>query len=202
MTRQIIAVDIDDVLADTTDTLRLFVNDKFGVDLGKHHYRVKAEYWGYYETVWSKHGIQASGVLDEFHAKYTLNQMDAKPVYGAKKAISMLSSKYTLVAVSSRAVDQQLETERWLKHVFGDVFKTVLCIDTRKTGLEKGETCHQLGARFLIDDNVDHCDSAIRAGLTAVLFGLYGWQHEDKISEKIVRCPSWGLVSEYFNGTS
>lgn len=199
MTKQTIAIDIDDVLADTTDALRLFVNQKFGLELKEHHYRIKSEYWGYYETVWAHNGLETEGILDEFHAKYTLSQADTKPVQGSKDGVANLAAKYRLIAVSSRGIAQQAETERWMHDIFGDVFDVIRCIDTRKTGMEKGEVCHELGASYLIDDNVDHCSSAIKSGLTAILFGMYGWQHEDRVSEKAVRCINWDEVTEYFD---
>jgi hypothetical protein len=69
MLREKLAIDIDDVLANSTDALRLFVNLKRGVDLTEEHYKIEAEYWGYYESVWAQHGIDKTDLMREFHSR-------------------------------------------------------------------------------------------------------------------------------------
>jgi hypothetical protein len=63
--------------------------------------------------------------------------------------------------------------------------------------MTKGQICKKLGASYLIDDNVGHCEKAIEEGVSAVLFGEYGW-HGDA-PDKLVRCKDWPAVLEYFD---
>lgn len=202
MSKRIIAVDIDDVLAASTDAVRKFVNERYSLDLQESHYQIKAEYWGYYEAVWDQHDLNGDGILDEFHAQYVINQSNIDSIKGAVEVLTELANRYRLVAVSSRRQEMQPETERWIRHTFGDVFEVVRCISSRDTKIDKGEACFELGASFLIDDNVQHCISAKQQGIQPILFGEYGWQHEQEIPIDLVRCMNWCEVSEYFHGKS
>lgn len=50
--RQKIAIDVDDVIADATESVRLVANSYPGINLTPDNYRsVEAEYWGYYTEV-------------------------------------------------------------------------------------------------------------------------------------------------------
>lgn len=57
MKRQIIAIDVDDVIADSTEVTRLVVNKNLGIDLQVEHYRVPGDFNNYYEDVWRAHGL-------------------------------------------------------------------------------------------------------------------------------------------------
>ncbi len=202
MNPQTIAIDIDDVLADSTDALRVFVNQKHGRSLQRYHYMIKTgTYWGYYESVWEQHDINGDGIIDEFHAQYATDQSHVLPIAGAVEALLVLSEAYRLIAISSRASDQQQATERWIKQRFGDVFSSVACIDTQKNKtLTKGEACKIAGARYLIDDNIEHCKSAKEYQVQPILFGNYGWHDDSQLTDGVIRCKDWTAVLEYFNG--
>ena len=61
----------------------------------------------------------------------------------------------------------------------------------------KGELCQELNVSWLIDDNPEHCLSAVDAGVEAILFGEYGWHHEAPMH--LTRCKDWPSVVDYFN---
>lgn len=201
MKKQVIAVDIDDVLANSTDTLRLFVNEKRGVALEKHHYRVKTGvYWGYYKAVWNSHDIDGDGIIDEFHDQYAIDQSHVPPIEGAFEALASLSEQFRLIAISARSASQQAATERWLDDKFDGLFESISCIDTlNNPDLTKGEACRIAGASYLIDDSTEHCKSALDRGVQAVLFGDYGWHDENDMPDGLVRCLDWNSVLEYFD---
>lgn len=199
MTKQLVVIDVDDVLADTTEALRHFVNSEYGYSLDRPHYQVEGAYWGYYEMVWSQHDINGDGILDRFHQENSKGIIAIEPIEGAKTAINVLAKKFRLAAVSSRTSIQEEQTKRWLKSVFGDVFESVYCIDSRLTGVTKGDFCLKLGAKYLIDDNTEHCTTAAEVGVTPILFGIRGWQSEP---ERFTRCLDWKAVTEYFDGRS
>lgn len=193
--KKMVVVDIDDVLADTTEALRRFVNKEYGHSLITSHYRIKGKYWGYYETVWSQHDINGDGIVDRFHLENSKGGINIDPISGTIDAITQLAQKYRLAAVSSRTSIQENQTKVWLKEVFGDVFESIHCIDSRHTGVTKGGFCQELGASYLIDDNTEHCESALAAGITPVLYGVYGWQNAP---ERFKRCKNWIEVLEFF----
>lgn len=197
MDKPTIATDIDDVLADSTEALRLYVNARHAVELQPHHYRIKAEYWGYYESVWRNHDIDGDGIIDDFHGTISTDQTHVRPVDGSVEALNLLSNKYRLVAISSRLADQKNATKQWLDTHFQGVFDAVECLGSRQgRSTTKGEACAKHGAGLLIDDNVEHCRSAVDSGIKAILFGEYGWQDEALLPDNVVRCPDWSTVME------
>lgn len=201
MSKQLLVFDIDDVLADTTEALREFVNSEYGYSLQKHHYNIRSEYWGYYEAVWSRHDINGDGILDKFHTKSAGGYIQIDPMTGSQSAVAELAERFDLAAVSSRSAIQQRQTELWIGKVYGGVFKEVRCIDSRHTGMSKGSVCDELGASYLVDDNTEHCKSAKQSGIVPILFGNYGWQDE-ATSQTYIRCINWQEVMEYFNASS
>lgn len=198
--KPIIAVDIDDVLADSTDVLRLIVNKKHGRELQKHHYHVKTgTYWGHYEKIWENHDINGDGIIDEFHKAYSIDQSHVPAIDGAVGVLAQLHKSYDLVAISSRLSSMQKATERWIQEVFDNQFDSVVCIDHgKRSKTTKGQACKEIGASILIDDNIGHCEDALRHKVQPILFGDYGWHDDDQIHDGFIHCKNWQEVAEYF----
>lgn len=199
MSRETIAIDIDDVIADTTETLRHFVNQRTGLNLSKDSYLISAPYWGYYDKVWQNHGIEDPTIFSNFHDSLRINQDDVFPVVGAKEGVQHLQKSFDLLAITSRDLTMEKATMEWMNRYFRDVFNEVVFLGHISVATEsKGEVCKRLGAKWLIDDNPTHCLTAIKAGIWAVLFGKYGWQ-EEELPADIVRCIDWKAVDEFFD---
>lgn len=202
MPRQIIAIDIDDVIADSTEALRLSVNERLGAHLTREHYRVSGEYWSYYERVWAAHGIHDKVPRDLLDQEMVIDQSHIPLLPGASFALSELTKRFDIAVVTARNPAWQEATLNWLRSHFGDVFVSVHFAGSRHedNALTKGQLCKQVGAFVLIDDNIEHCKTAIEEGLEAILFGEYGWHI--KIPEELVRCKDWPAVTEYFDARS
>jgi 5'(3')-deoxyribonucleotidase len=201
MSKQVIAIDIDDVLAQGTESLRLEVNKRLGVDLQPHHYAVPGDFWGYYESVWRKNGLGGRITMEELNPQMVEDQSHVAPFESAYAVLSELSNDYKLVVVTSRDEAWRPATERWLESYFGGLFSGLYFAGRRSTSQKtKGELCNYLKAKWLIDDNVGHAQTAIDSGVTAILFGEYGWHLETDIHTDIVRCRNWSEVLEYFHG--
>lgn len=202
--KPIIAIDIDDVLADTTDVLRIFVNNKHKRNLQSHHYHVKTGiYWGHYEKVWENHDINGDGIIDEFHASYVSDQSHVPAITGAVESLQEMHKNFQLIAISSRSTEMQDATERWLKDRFNSQFDSVICIGHgKKSKITKGQACKNLGARYLIDDNIGHCEDALKHNVQPVLFGDYGWHDSNQIRDNYIHCKNWQEVVEYFQNES
>lgn len=196
MKKPVISVDIDDVIADSTEALRHTVNRRFGVALTRADYRTPGEYWGYYEQVWSKAGLPGVSLaaVDE---GMTVDQSHIRVIEDAKRVLSNLSKEHELVLVTSRDLAWREATERWVQQHFGDTFKDLYFTGHRKAAdyRSKGELCAWLGASVHIDDHVDHCLGVSGQGIGAILFGEYGW-HVD-VPDAQVRCRTWREVEEH-----
>lgn len=194
--RPTIAIDIDDVLADSTESLRLLVNKRTGANLTSEHYKIDAEYGGYYERVWVEHGLNEKVSYRDLEKEMVV---DVPPMSGVDFAIHELSKKFHVILVTARDKAWEGSTRAWLKMHFGhDDVGLYFCESHKNTkAMTKGQLCKELGAELLIDDNVDHCKSALHEGIQAVLFGNYGW-HKD-VPEGLVRCEDWPSILEYMS---
>jgi 5'(3')-deoxyribonucleotidase len=198
MKKPIIAIDIDDVLADSTESVRLLVNKKLSINLQPEHYKVPGDYWGYYEGVWASHGLSEQISLERLDTDMTADQSHITPSAGADKVLKRLAKDFELVITTSRNDDWEKATLIWLENHFPGVFSRVIFTDSfhnpgQKT---KGEVCREIGAAWLVDDNVGHAQTALEQGVKVVLFGEYGWHHQ--VPKDIPRCKSWAELGDYF----
>lgn len=199
MTKQLIAVDLDDVLAHSTESFRRSVNDIAGIQLTAADYAVPGAYWGYYERVWQSHGIADKVPADILHDQMAIDQSHVPAYKDAHSALLQLSHRFRLVIVTARYDEWQDATRRWVELYYPNVFDEVIFAGNKHaaTPETKGEACKRIGASYLIDDNPEHAASAVNEGMTAVLFGEYGW-HID-VPMDMVRCKSWQNIQQFFD---
>jgi 5'(3')-deoxyribonucleotidase len=201
MKMPIIAIDVDDVLADSTESVRRQVNKKLGLNLQPEHYKVPGDYWGYYETVWATHGLSDQITIETLDTDMTIDQSHILPYVGANKVLRRLAKHFELVVTTSRNADWEAATIAWLDSNFPGVFKRVIFTDSvHNPGQKsKGEICHEIGASWLVDDNVEHAKTALEQGVSVVLFGEYGWHHTGHtLPDHVLRCKSWIELGTYF----
>lgn len=200
MKKQIIAIDVDDTIADSTDSLRLLVNSRVGINLTPDHYRVPGDMWGYYERVWASHGLLDKIDFKKYYDEMIVDQSHVPLLPGAAQALSELAKRFDLVLITARDPSWKPATVTWLKDKFGDLFSDVYFAgqDDIKDAMTKGQQAAELGAFLLIDDNPKHCLSAIEEGLEAILFNDMGWSSSAPLH--LHRCKDWPAVLEYFDG--
>lgn len=199
--KQTIAIDIDDVLASSTDLIRLAANKATGLSLEPHHYAVPGPYWSYYEHVLETNGITDKNEQKRIIDDWIANHSDAEPVQGAIDALTALSQWYTIVLITARDPKIRDNTELWLKKHFTGLYDDLYVIGNHKVvdkPKSKGEVCAEVGASWLVDDNPQHCLSAVDYGVDAILFGEYGWHFD--APDHLARCKDWPAVLEYFDG--
>lgn len=203
MAKKIIAVDIDDVLFDEHQSMRLFMNEYYGFQHTAEHYNIEGPYWGYWQKVW--------GVDDEESARrfaaYVESGVKAKPTFipGAIEAINELKKQYELAVITSRYDPGVVKaTPAWLEEHFPQVFKRVefvvnWSIDQK---MSKGVIAEKIGASYLVDDSYLHCHAAAEQGVHSILFGDYGYNRHYKGDHPLItRAFNWKEVTELLNGT-
>lgn len=191
-----IAIDIDDVIADTNEAMRAWTNSKSNKELTATDFNIKGDYWGYYERVWAMHDLTLQ--FDDFQSEMIADQIDVPVLAGASFAIEELQKRFHIVLITSRYPELEPTTRRWMQaHLRGDIKLYFAKNDKKNSGRSKGELCKELGAFLLIDDNVEHVQSAVDGGIEAILFGTYGWQ--PRLPEGVTRCADWPAVLEYLN---
>jgi uncharacterized HAD superfamily protein len=194
-----IAIDIDDVLSAQAEGLLAFSNERWGHNLTLDDYTEEfAVLWSVSvpEAIERVKELMASGA----HGRYR-SHTHALPI------LAGLATRYKLIAVTSRRRLLKAETEEWLERHFPGIFQEVhyagIWDDDRKVAdavnATKAEVCRELGAEYLIDDQLKHCAGAAAAGIKAVLFGVYPWNRQADLPPGVTRARDWDEVEDYFN---
>jgi uncharacterized HAD superfamily protein len=196
----IIAIDIDDVIADTHETMRQWGNRVSGVILSVEDAKAHGDYWGYYDRLWTSHNLQDVLRHEYFEQAIETEEVVVPLFFGALFAIKELQKKYQIILITSRRIAFEKATRVWISEQLGDQIEIYFAKNNRVAGniKTKGELAMELGVSVLIDDSVGHCTDVLEHGIEAVLFGDYGWQHS--IPAGVVRCKDWPSVLEYFDG--
>jgi uncharacterized HAD superfamily protein len=200
--RPIIAIDVDDVLAGENETMREFINQTYGLNLTPEDYLIEAPYHGYWAKVW--------GVTEQEGRKRYEAYLDSGakenhlPIKGSVEAIAKLEKDHDLVIVTSRYDFLIDMTRKWLEENFPKTFKQIEFVPlwSRNERVSKAVVCKKIGATYLVDDSIEHCNMAAEVGIKTLLFGDYGWNREVKLHPAAVRAKDWDAVLEYFDEQS
>lgn len=200
-TKRIIAVDLDDVLSSQVDAMINFLAAAHDVHLNADDFKAPGNYWSYFENM--------PGIDPEKREQWFNEFLDAKTPYTQTISAEVVESLqrlkgmgYTLEIVTSRGKDWQKGTEEWLEKHQPNVFNNIHFVElwgTKSKKATKAEICQQIGAGYLIDDNVEHCNLAAESGVTALLFGEFGWNLYHEVHPKVQRVKDWAEVVEFFS---
>jgi 5'(3')-deoxyribonucleotidase len=199
MGKQVIAIDLDDVVVETAPNVIEYYAQTYGTRVPLEKFYSKD-----YENVWgAPDGVTAVKRVNEFleSPKY----YNSAPIREAIETIRWLKQRYELHIVTGRPNLVEQATHRWLKKHFPDVFETVVFTNYFMSGSKvkiqtKGDICQELGATVLIDDNLEHILSVTKAGVDGLLFGSYPWNQAESLPENVKRVEDWKAVKEYFDG--
>ncbi len=195
-----IAVDIDDVLAISAQALVDYSNTRWGTRLTVEDYD---EDWG---KMWQVDLEEERRRSDEWHVSGGI--VNKSPKEEGLSVLQHLSSKYRLVIATSRRKIIQEDTRLWIEKHYKGIFSEIHYSgiwDERlpnSHALTKAQLCREIGADYLIDDQVKHCLGAAEAGVEALLFGDYKWNREVDLPRGVIRVKDWPAVKEYFDARS
>jgi len=199
MSKPVIAIDVDDVLSASAEGFAAFSNKRWNAGVTADDYDEDwAKFWKVPLEVALKRREEAhsSGIFGEYAA-----------VDKAFEALARLKADFELIVVTSRQVKLKPQTDAWIAKTFPGIFSAVHYAgiwdtDDVKTALRqhKAGLCKELGADYLIDDQLKHCIGAAECGMKALLFGNYKWNRVDTLHERITEVHTWDQVLEYFYG--
>lgn len=196
--RKTIAIDIDDVVASVMEAVHIWANEKTGATLPRDvYYNTTANYWSYYDSIWSEHGLSDQVNFDMVLNELAEDQSHIPVVEGARETLAMLKNRYNLVFITSRPTYQKDATRRWLDERISAEIPLYMSHNpmANAEARSKGEICADLGASYLIDDNIGNCQNAAEYGVEPLLFGAYGWN--DAAPASLRRFTSWDAIGEY-----
>lgn len=196
LVRQVIAVDIDDVLSTYGQSLIEFSNNKWNTKLTIDDIE---EDWA---KMWKIDHEDSSERADILHKELFINlkhNQEAKPV------LTRLSKYYDLVITTSRQQKLLNDTQQWLNQYFPNIFKSVNFAGIydkpysfHRDKQTKKELIKDVGADFLIDDQPKHCFSVAEEGKQGLLFGNYPWNQASELPPRVCRVNNWQEVERYF----
>jgi len=196
--RPIIAVDIDDVLADHAAGFVEFSNKRWDTHLTVDDYD---EHWAH---MWQIDNDETEIRAKEFHESGTVGGYDHKS--HALPVLDALSERFKLIIITSRRAQVEKETRAWLAERYPGIFSEVHFSgiwDTIEEGTHlatKADVCRSLGVDYLIDDQVKHCVAAAECGTKSLLFGDYAWNRTAELADGVTRVKDWNMVKRYFEG--
>lgn len=194
MQRKSIAIDVDDVLADHAEAFIVFSNKNYGTNLTLDNY---SDHWS---DIW----IDVDE--DEVYRR-AIEFLDTDTVYGfapksgALEVLKKLREQADLYIVTARPSHLTETTIKWADKYFPGIFKGIHMVPIWEPNniVTKADICKQIGAKYLIDDNVEHCNIATDGGIRSILFGDYCWNNDLAINDGVTRCNTWHDVARYFD---
>jgi uncharacterized HAD superfamily protein len=165
----VIAVDVDEVLADFIPTLALYHNEMWGSNLSS------ASFHSYeFHHVWGGTFEECNVKMHQFFETTHLDQLS--PVKGALEALQWLKDETgaELHIVTSRQHAIADRTRYWIDTHFPGIFKEVHFGNHYSSSGQKRskpEMCQDIGALVIIDDSQKYAGHCAEAGIPCVLFG-------------------------------
>ncbi|MFZ1483472.1 MAG: hypothetical protein WAS36_00445 [Candidatus Saccharimonadales bacterium] len=193
MSKPIIAIDIDNVLAAHAGALMDVYNKLYDTSYKANDYDEK---WA-----WINDDEKVQAFRKEILSSGVHRSMNVVP--GASESAKRLLEKFDLVIITARWPEVSDITDTWVQKNFSGVFKDIHLTEVfmgqaNGTKKSKADICHEIGAKYLIDDNYGHCKIAGEAGIHCVLFGDYAWNQTETLPANTVRCKDWQGVERYF----
>jgi 5'(3')-deoxyribonucleotidase len=201
MSKSIIAIDVDEVLADYASEFVLMSNKHWGTSFKVEDYH---EDWPALWGVDMNEAVARGRVMleDRMHERLQHND-DAVAV------LNRLSRKYELIILTARNIQAKDITLEWLgRHYpmiqpesvnFAGIWDDPKPDAPRQT---KGSIAKKLGVHYIVDDQLKHCQAASEHGIKALLFGDYSWNRSDTLPVGVTRVSNWLAVEEYFERES
>lgn len=198
MSKELVACDIDDVIAANAEGFIGWSNHHFGTSLEAAHYTED------FTALWP--GID----IAEIERRASLfHESDVVSSYGhidqAAVTLRALGGRYRFIAATSRRKTNEPYTRAWIEQAYEGIFEDVIFagIYDEPVGREhhlrtKADIYRSLQPDYAIDDQLKHCYAAAELGIKTVLFGDYPWNQAEDLPDGISRCKDWAAVEEYF----
>lgn len=194
MKRETIGVDADDVLAAHIEAFIEHSNKHYGTNLSPEEY---SEHWG---ELWGVERDEVERRALAFHTPEIVGNFGV--IEEAEVALRALKKTKELVIVTARPKHITETTLDWVDRHLPGIFTDVHFVPIWEPDntVTKADICRQIGADYLIDDLIRHCNIAAESGIQPILFRRIDWDQAHEPNPKTVQVKSWREVLEYFNG--
>jgi len=192
----IIAIDIDDVIIESSPRLTEYYNRKYGTHLTLDDmYSDDPKAWGVTDDAQAIERVEGYLVTDEFQS--------IPPLREAIASIHRLSRRHELHVITGRSLAIEVATTDMLRAYFPDIFRSIVFTSMYSHDKrDKADVCQELGANLLIEDHLGHALPVARSGTNVLLFGDYPWNRAEELPSNIRRVKNWAAVEEYVHAQS
>ena len=188
MSKPVLAVDIDEVLFPFVPEMLKHYNE---LDGSAH--RVE-EVLSFEFSIWDE---PDEAKIERVHQFSRLDHREIPPLEGTIKALRRLRKSYSIAIVTSRDPEFEASTRNWLDHHFGGLYDRLILTGNHYSGRayrSKVEVCLELGASYLVDDQLHYAADSSKHGLPMFLFGNYPWNKAEVLPKGVTRVAGWGEV--------
>jgi predicted amidohydrolase len=176
--RPVIAVDIDEVLADFIPALALFHNDTWGSSFSAQHFD-SYEFHDVWGGTREECNVKMTSFFESVHFREKIY-----PVPLAKECLQQLKEDtgVELHIVTSRQHAIADATREWIAKHYEGIFEELhfgnhySSVGKKRS---KPEMCKEIGALAIIDDSQTYAGQCAQEGIPCVLFGDYAWNKHD-----------------------
>ncbi len=196
MSRETIAVDIDEVLFPMAELFLEYHNEMHGTN-----FSVSDMKSYYVEELTGETEEEMLAKIEAFISTDAYKQ--SGPMHEAVDVITSLNKQYDLVLVTARDPFYRGSTEEFIGKHFPGMFRELYythTLDQPEVRIPKYVLCQQVGAIALIDDSLKNPTQCAEHGIPSVVFGDYPWNQADELPPGVTRCKDWAAVLEYFDG--
>lgn len=192
-----IAIDIDEVLAETLEAFLDYHNKKYKTSFCKEQF--------YTYDWWEIMNISVKKILDRFYDFIkTDHGSNIVPVEGAVETIKYLSKNNKLSLITGRPKKIFKETHDWINRYFPKCIEEIHFTGDYVNPIKnitKGNICKQINASFIIEDVPRYSENCAQAGVDVFLFDR-PWNQGVEQNDKIRRVYSWkDIASKLDNNT-
>lgn len=182
-----IAVDLDDVLANTADHLDRYYNARFGTNIKlQDHQTYKLN------DIWNRTLSEVIDITDDFFQSE--EGKNITPFEGAEYAIDELATKYNLIVLTSRDLDLKNETKEWVDKYFPDKFKEIVMTNKLSKNhipsREKYEVCLEKNIKIMVEDNLHYALQNANYDIMTYLMDR-PWNQIEDLPNTVKRVYSW-----------
>ena len=163
----IIAIDIDDVLADTLNYFLNYYNNLYKKNFSRKDFYIY--HW------WEVLGISKEEFLEIFKIFVAEKNFEKfSPMRSAQSVINKIKKDHHLIIITGRENYLIDATEYWLNrhfpNVFGEIYYTASMLEKKLEAVSKTGACWQGGADLIIDDQFAFANDCATSGLQTFLF--------------------------------
>ncbi|MEA3464385.1 MAG: hypothetical protein U9R14_04940 [Patescibacteria group bacterium] len=180
-----IAIDIDEVLADTLNSYIKYHNNTYNTSLKREQFFT----YNWWEVLQIEFNEGATRFNDFVNKGYFENLPLVK---GAKQAVIKLKENHNLAIVTSRMGELKAITKKWINKNFPGCFLKIYHTKSvyDKNAITKHQACLKSRADILIEDDINFASECMNNGIKVLLVDR-PWNRDFEVLTNAVRVHSW-----------